>query len=433
VRRRRETTDCKLRWQDSWHNAVFSSWPGTHTEAQTYMNATKYRARPLAELPFYCHPLYLFLTVWAVMLGSLEVQVSESTYPGRSMGFILFFVSLLSLLAGVGTVRLANYGKTESPITLAYRIDSTRLWRINWILFICIVPIFVFNCLSFGAPPALGFFGVSTVVYIEYGRFKQVLFPLAMALFVNSSFEESRVRRWFWRFSSLGILLAYVARGPILMAVAQSLVLYSIRTSVSKRKIYVRAIIVLLMALVAMDVIGDNRTSKDVFFSYLEIKNDFRDWPMAILWPVAYFSIPISNMCWIVKNAHFHAPTFSFLYQLLPAFWWPTSPHQAALSDPHLIDGVHTYLANYFLDFSWAGIVGCNFAIGLVAGFLTCRERISRKFMSSPVVLSGIGFIFFWDFFTTLSTVLEFSVQMVIEKRCIVPIRGVGKAEPNGR
>jgi hypothetical protein len=78
-------------------------------------------------------------------------------------------------------------------------------------------------------------------------------------------------------------------------------------------------------------------------------------------------------------------------------------------------------LANYFLDFSWAGIVGCNFAIGLAAGFLTQKERISRKFMSSPVVLSAIGFTFFWDYFTSLWVVLEFCIQVLTQKWCIRP------------
>ncbi len=395
------------------------------------MNAVAYRLRPLAELPFYCHPVYLFLAVWAVMLGSLELQVSELTYPDRSMGVILFLVSLLALLAGVGAVRLANYAHPEPQVSLSYRIDSGLLRKINWFLCLCIVPIVIFNYLTVGPPPIFGFFGVSTVVYLEYGRLKQILFPMAMALFVNSALEESEVRRWFWRCSSLGILLVYVARGPILMAMSQAVVFYSIRTSASKRKIYVRATVALLIALVAMDVIGNNRTAEDAFFEGMEIRNEFRDWPMVVLWPVSYFSLPISNMCWIIKNAHFTAPTFSFLYDLLPSFWAPVNPHEAAVSDPHIIDGVHTYLVNYFLDLSWAGIALCNFAIGLAAGFLTHRERISRKFMSSPILLSAIGFIFFWDFFTTLSTVLEFGTQAVIQKFCIFPIRMARKRTSN--
>jgi oligosaccharide repeat unit polymerase len=301
---------------------------------------------------------------------------------------------------------------------------------INWIICICIVLIVIFNYLTVGPPPIFGLFGASTELYLEYGRFKQVLVPIAIALFLNSGLEETGVRRWFWRCFSLGTLLTYLTRGPLLIAVSQGLILHSMRTPASKHKIYVRAVISVVIALIAMDVIGNNRTAESLLFSGLEIKSEFRTWPTAIVWPLAYFSLPISNMCWIVKGAHFTKPTLSFLYDLLPSFLAPASPHEAAVSDSHIIDGVHTYLANYFLDFSWAGIVGCNFAIGLAAGFLTHRERISRKFMSSPIILSAIGFIFFWDFFTSLWIVLEFCIQALIQKWCINPIGRAKIPEP---
>jgi oligosaccharide repeat unit polymerase len=386
------------------------------------MNATTHQVRPLAELPFYCDPVYLFVASWALMLGSLEIQVSETTYPDRSMGIILFLVSLLAMLAGIGAIRLANYAEKTSAVPLAYRIDARLLRKINWILCGIVFLIVAFNWVSVGPAPVFGFFGAETSVYAEYGRLKQVLFPVAMALSLNSALEESGIRRWFWRCLSLGTLLAYVARGPILIAVVQSLILYSIRTTASKRKIYARACVAIVIALVAMDVVGSNRTAQESFFQALEIKEDFRTWPTAIVWPISYISIPISNLCWIVRGAHFNEPTVSFLYPVLPSFWAPASPHEAAVSDSHIIDGTHTYLANYFLDFSWAGIVGCNFLIGLLGGFLTHRERISRKFMMSPIILSAFSFIFFWDFFVSLPTIIELCIQALVQRLCIGPV-----------
>src|SRR6266567_8075408 len=98
------------------------------------MSVVAHRVRPLAELPFYCDPIYLFTASWALMLGTLEIQVSELTYPDRSMGLILFVVSLLTMLAGVGAVRLANYAEKTAAVSLAYRIDTRLLRKINWIL-----------------------------------------------------------------------------------------------------------------------------------------------------------------------------------------------------------------------------------------------------------------------------------------------------------
>ena len=358
------------------------------------------------------------------MLGALEFRVSESTYPDQWLGVILFLVSTVSMLLGFAAVRLTDYRIGTSKPSVDYSIDMKRLRWINVLVGIAILSIAIFNCLSAGPPPLLGLFGVDTSSYSEYGRFKQVLFPLAMALAFNSLLDESRIRAWFGSLFALGTLLAYVARGPIILVMAQALILYSIRTSASKRKVYVGGGCVLAFVFVAMSILGEARTAREGFLAYLDIKADFRSWPIPVLWPISYFSIPISNMCWIVRDLHFHAPTLSFLYPILPSFLAPGNPHEAVLSDPHIIDGVHTYMASYFLDFSWGGLVACNLLIGLLGGFLVNRERISRKFLLSPALLTALGFIFFWDFFVYLPTIVELCIQGVVQKLCILPSGG---------
>jgi oligosaccharide repeat unit polymerase len=390
------------------------------------MNGELHRARGLSELPFYCHPVYLFLAAWTLMLATLEVQVSQSTFPDRWLGIYLFGISVGTMLIGFFAGRMAGNSEWSSGWSLDYLVDNDRLRRISWQLGIVVLLIVAFNCAFSGPPPVFGFFGISTLDYLEYGRFKQILFPVAMALFVNSLLETSRWRRWFWILFSLGTLTLYVSRGNLVLALAQGLILYSIRTPVSKRKIYVRALLVILAGFIAVDLIGNNRTSKDIFFEFMEIKSDFRDWPMALLWPISYFSVPISNLCWIIHHAHFTEPAISFLYPVVPAFWAPVSPHEMPLSDSYVIDGVHTYLANYFLDFSWIGIAACNCAIGLLSGFLVKAQRISRLFLISPILLSAIAFIFFWDFFVYLPTIVEIGIQLVIQKLCVVPVGNRG-------
>jgi oligosaccharide repeat unit polymerase len=381
-----------------------------------------YRARPLSELPFYCHPVYLFLAAWVVMLGTLEVQVSESTYPDRWLGVALFIVSVAAMLFGFLLARRFDDSGTGPGPSLKYAMDTERIRRFTSLLGVSVLAIAAFNWAFSGPPPVFAFFGISTTNYLEYGRFKQVLFPMTMAVFVNSLLDPSRMRRWVWAIFSLGILVAYVSRGNLILALAQALILYSIRTPVSKRRIYVRALVVVFIGIVAVDLIGNNRTSQDIFLEFMEIKASFRSWPMAVLWPVTYFSVPISNLCWIVHNAHFTQPAISFLYPVLPAFWAPPSPHDIPLSDSHIIDGVHTYLANYFLDFSWIGVVACNLGVGLLSGFLVNKQRISRMFLLSPIVLSAIAFIFFWDFFVYLPSIIELGIQALIQRLCIVPV-----------
>lgn len=355
------------------------------------------------------------------MLATLELQVSWSTFPDRSLGFAIFFVSVFSMLVGFAAVRRSESSGPAGLTDYVVRVRSLR--KATLIIGGATVALVLFNYLADGLPPVASFFGFSTLDYQEYGRFKQVLEPMTAALFLNSLLEPVRWRRWFWAAFAIGIMLAYVLRGPLLLALVQAVILASIRGSASKKKVYIRAVAVLLIALALVNVIGNYRTPQQIFFEFMEIKPEFRSWPMALLWPITYISVPVSNLCWIIHGSHFTEPTLSFLYPVLPSFWAPENPHEGPLSDPHIIDGVHTYLAAYFLDFSWLGIAAANFFLGLLSGFLVNRERISRHLLVSPVLLSAMSLIFFWDFFVYLPTLGELAIQLMVQRFCIVPTR----------
>jgi len=381
------------------------------------------RIRPLSQLPFFCHPVYLFVAIWIIMLGTLELQVSWSTFPDRMLGLSVFLASVISMLIGYACVRRSDGNVDTRPAPSGYVIRTELLRKSIWMLGVGSLVLVIYNYFAFGLPPVAGFFGFSTYDYQEYGRFKQALQPMLGALFLNSLLDSSRLRRWLGSSFALGIMIVYVLRGPLLMAIVQAVILAAIRSSVSSRKIYIRALVILLIALALLNIIGNYRTPQEIFLSYMEIKPEFRSWPMALLWPITYVSVPISNLCWIIHGSHFTEPTLSFLYPVLPAFWAPLNPHDAATSDSHIIDGVHTYLATYFLDFSWFGIVAANFGLGLLSGFLTNRERISRYVLLSPIVLSAMSLMFFWDFFVYLPTLGLLGIQAFVQKRCIVPAR----------
>ncbi len=384
-----------------------------------------FRLRPLAALPFFCNPLYLFVSIWIVMLATLELQVSWSTFPDRSLGFAIFIVSVLAMAIGYTLAKHTEDSFDPARNVIGYVIRTEPLRKVIWILGVGCFLLMIYNYLAFGLPPAAAFIGFSTYDYQEYGRFKQLLQPMLGALFLCSLLEPSRLRRWLGSSFALGIMIVYVLRGPLLMALAQAIILSSIRSQTSKRKIYIRAGAMILIGLLLMSIIGNYRTPQDIFLSYMEIKPEFRNWPMALLWPITYVSVPISNLCWIIHGAHFTQPTMSFLYPVLPAFWTPTNPHDSAVSDSHIIDGVHTYLANYFLDFSWLGVIAANFGIGMLSGFLVNRQRITRYVLISPVILSAMAFIFFWDFFIYLPTLGQLGIQAIIQHLCIAPVRQV--------
>lgn len=380
------------------------------------------RIRPLSELPFYCHPVYLFLGIWVVMLATLELQVTWSTFPDHALGIELFLISVVTMLLGCTLARHSS-GSLAPLMASRYLIRVRALRKAIYLLAAGSLLIVAYNYVAFGLPPMAAFFGLATFDYQEYGRFKQALQPMLGALFLCSLLESSRLRRWLGSAFALGIMTAYILRGPLLTALAQGVILTSIRSSISTRRIYVRSLIALLIALTLLSVIGNYRTSQQAFLSFMEIRPEFRSWPMALLWPITYISVPVSNLCWIIHGSHFTEPTMSFLYPVLPSFWAPVNPHDAALSDSHIIDGVHTYLATYFLDFSWFGIIAMNFSIGVISGYLISRERISRYFLLSPVLLSAMSLIFFWDFFVYLPTLGQLVIQGIVQKSCIVPVR----------
>ncbi len=150
--------------------------------------------------------------------------------------------------------------------------------------------------------------------------------------------------------------------------------------------------------------------------AYFGIRNTYADWPMAAIWAISYVASPLSNMCWIVHSYHYDHPTATFLGTLLPSFWSPPPLEAGDLGSSSIIDGVHTYLAKYYLDLSYFGIFLINYIWGLISGYLADGDRLTRKPLTSAVLLSAIAFIFFADYLTFLSIVLELWILSFVQR-----------------
>ena len=137
---------------------------------------------------------------------------------------------------------------------------------------------------------------------------------------------------------------------------------------------------------------------------------------MAAIWVISYVASPFSNMCWIVHSYRYDHPTATFLGTLLPTFWSPPPLEAGDLGSSSIIDGVHTYLAKYYLDLSYFGIFLINYTWGLISGYLADRNRLTRKPLTSAVLLSAIAFIFFADYLTYLSIVMELLVLYFLQR-----------------
>jgi oligosaccharide repeat unit polymerase len=378
-----------------------------------------YQVRDHSQLPFYCKPFSLFVAVWLVMLAVFQLHISYTSYPEISLALILFAASLFSFALGFGTIRAAYLSLGHVPSgRLNYRINITKLRRLHLLLLGIAFAIMIMNLKLHGLPPLFGFFGADTLDYQEYGSLRQVLFPALILTFISAPLETSLIRKSFLFLLTPVCLLIYLARGLLLISLFQALVVFSFRTSLSKRKIYLVAISTLCCGVLLSDFIGNGRNSvgSEALLSYLQIKRAYYSWPSAYLWVIAYISTPISNLCWIVHVYSYDHPSFSFLYSALPGFWASKTREVADLGSEMIVDGVHTYIAKYYLDFWIFGIFGINYVWGLIAGYISAGDRLTRKYLTSAVLLGCLAFIFFSDFLSILYILLELVGVVIAQK-----------------
>jgi oligosaccharide repeat unit polymerase len=390
-----------------------------------FLLSEAFTLRKPSELPFYCRPVALFISVWLIMLLALQTQFSYSSYPEILMAWMLFVSSLASLLLGYYAVRLVSLVIHPPKVSLRYRIDLNRLRRVQWWFLAVAGSVIFLNLISYGLPPIFGFFGAATLSYVEYGKLKQVLNAVTMAIFVTAGLDSSRFRKLIMFSFPILCMLSYVTRGFLMIMLFQGLFVFSLRTQTSKRKLYLIAATAIIVAAIAANVIGNGRNqggTSELFAAFFNIKPSYADRPMILLWIISYISVPLSNLCWIIYAYHYTHPTAAFLTTLLPSFWAPPSLEAGNLGSNNIIDGVHTYLAKYYIDLWFFGIFAINFVWGLISGYLSVGNRISVKYLTSAVFLSAISFIFFADYLTMLSIVMEIFLLAFVQRYVTLPL-----------
>lgn len=386
-----------------------------------------FKIRNPVDVPFYCNPLQLFFVEWALMLATFLLRISFASFPDVSVAMLLFGIAASSFLAGYLTLHWSYLARGYHPVESSehYQIDLGRLRRVHLVFVVAIVGIIIMNWKRFGLPPIFGLFGEDTLTYQDYGSLRQPMFTAILVLFVSAPLEPSPWRRWALYLFSPACFLLYGSRGYLLIMLYQALAVFSLRTPKSRLKIYGIALITLVLAVFASNIIGNGRNSLgvDALLGYLQIKQAYHNWPPAYLWVISYVATPFSNMCWIVRMYHYQHPAFTFFYSALPGEWATHSMEMVAdLGSEKIIDGVHTYMAKYYLDFWYFGIIGINYAWGLIAGALRAGNRLTRNFLLSGVLLGCMAFMFFSDFLSILIIILEMVVMVLLQRFIIVPL-----------
>jgi hypothetical protein len=381
-----------------------------------------YPLRPNSQLPFYCRPLELFFAIWALMLGALAFHITDVSYPAMDIPLTLFAVSSVAFLFGYALSVLVSKSIRYQPQPMFWiDVDVNRLRTSTSLMLLSIGIIVSANLFIDGLPPLFGLFSFDTATYFAYGRMKQVLFPLLTSVFVNAVFEPSIPRRIGLMLFSFVTLIVYVTRGHLIVSLSQMLIVLSMTSAMRKKNIYILGASITLATLAVATVLANARTPFEVYVDFLQIRQSYREYPPVFLWLTTYISIPISNMSWIIRNYHFVRPSWSFAYSLVPSFWTPNDPNKMLLeSCDHIIDGVHTYLSEYYLDLSYAGIAAINVIIGIAAGYISARG-ISRSLLVAAVFLNCIVLMYFYDAFSALSTIVNVGIQFMVMKYCLSP------------
>ena len=389
-----------------------------------------FRIRDSAVVPFYCNPLHLFFAEWVLMLVTFSLRISFASFPDGSVALGLCLIASLSFLAGYMTLRLSYVARNYYPVGVSeyYEIRLNRLRMSQLCGVLLVVGIIMMNWVRFGLPPLFGALGANTLSYQEYGSLRQPMFAAILIIFITAPMETSSWRRWALYLFSPGCFLLYGSRGYLLIMLFQALAVFSLRTSQSRLRIYGIALATLTIAVFASNLIGNSRNSLgvDALLGFLQIKQKYHTWPPAYLWVISYVATPFSNMCWIV-HAPYHQHAITFFYSLFPGELAVKSTEMTAdLGSEKILDGVHTYMAKYFLDFWYFGIVGINYVWGLIAGALRAGNRLTRNFLLSGVLLACMGFMFFTDFLTILIIVLEMSAAVLIQRVVTRPVNREG-------
>jgi hypothetical protein len=364
--------------------------------------------------------VHLFFAEWVLMLVTFQLRISYTSYPDSSLAFSLFAISTFGFLAGYLTLRFA-YASLPRTVSRAifYSVNLSRLRLFHLAGVAIAIAIMLLNLKLYGLPPIFGFFGVETLDYQEYGSLRQPLFTSILVVFVSAPLEASPYRRWALYLFGPVCFLIYSSRGFLLIMLFQALLVFSLRTRLSKTKIYAVAGVTLALAVLLATLIGNGRNSLGVeaLLGFLQIKRQYYSWPAAYLWVISYIATPFSNMCWIAHVYSYKGPTFKFLYSALPGFMAPTETLMGSdLGSEKIVDGVHTYMAKYFLDFWYFGILGINYVWGLIAAYMNADSRITRKFLVSAAILGCMGFMFFSDFLTILIIMLEIAILALMQR-----------------
>ena len=161
-----------------------------------------------------------------------------------------------------------------------------------------------------------------------------------------------------------------------------------------------------------MNILGNLRTGNEIFIAYFNIKPAFQNMNTEILWFLMYITTPFSDLITTLQFQDHYLYGISTLNDILPAFI-QLSPIDA---NPNIIfiDNPKTYLAPFFEDFGWLGVIGINIILAIICFIINNGTRFKNNLLIIPLLYSSIILIFFTNYFFYFASIAQFILSIII-------------------
>lgn len=356
------------------------------------------------------NPIFLFLSVWLLQVGLYFAKISEFIIidedSTKSIAEIFVF-SLVSFLFGCSiAVLLHALYHRFLPTVKASELDLARLRVVIKAIFFAVLLLTIFNWLQIGPPPLVNILTDQTAnyTYLNYGKMMYVLYALIMLAVLLSAFEVSTRRILLVIGISIVFFATFMSRGFMIIALLQFLIArFRIRdTSLTIKGTLLYMVVPSIALFTVMGILGEVRTGREAFLEAMQIRAEWSNLPVGLVWTLSYVALPLSNMISVYQNLDFHTggtitlasvtPPFLWSYLGLENRWYYMDPIVKSYF-PNPINNVPTYNGTVYMDFGMLGIILINLSLGLLSTFFFFLYR--RGILHGALFYPTLGSIIF--------------------------------------
>jgi len=357
-------------------------------------------------------PLNIFLIIWILVISTFQLRVATFIQGYNIDQFIFPLVGIFYFSIGFILIYfLKRINKKQKKFE--FYLSNVRFIIFYYFLLFFIIIIFFINLNFFGLPPFLSFFGYDTSVYLEYGRFKGLLFGLLIFLFLISMYTTKKLSI-FMKFISILILLLYVSRGNIIFSILAYFFLLIYENKITNKKLVFISIFMIIFILVLFQILGEYRTGTEAFYNALEIKDEFQINNSGIIWLISYISMPFVNFLELTHHSHMYYGE-NIISRSIPAFLNFNAEavdfYKSTLLNQY--NTVSGYMGPVYLDFGLLGIIMYNFFLGLVLGY---SYYFSKNNLIKSILITAIFLSFFVDYFFYFTTIVLIILSIIFNK-----------------